>query len=286
MAPEYDDTYANLQHGIGTLSLRQAHRHSLGAGIRVAVIDGSADIDHEDLQGGIQAIDIFTAAEAIPHREHGTAVSSVIAARANNSKGIVGVAPGSEIDLYVACWSSPGKESAVCDSFSLAKALDSLLDRPPDILNMSLIGPPDPLLRRLLRKAYERDVIIVAANPGGNQQTSYFPASMEEVINVASYGKERSRTGQLLAPGEEILVAIPENAYDFRSGSSLAAAHVSGVIALLLEIAPKTRATTVQQILESSQQSHAGSARSVDACQALRIANESLDCRDELSLKD
>lgn len=275
-AAGYDDTYAELQHGLDTLSLTAAHRYSLGEGVRVAVIDSGADTDHEDLHGRIRKIEEFAGMRTIPDRDHGTAVTSVIAAHANNAKGIVGVAPAAQIDLYVACWSDTGSQGAVCDSFSLARAIDTVLEAPPDVLNLSLSGPPDPLLQRLLRKAFESSIIIVAARP---IEGPYFPASMDEVIDVASsVAVEGNLAGPLFAPGDQILVAVPENNYDFRSGSSLAAAHVTGIVALLLAIAPESRFSAIDTLLKRSQLRSDQGRFSVNACKALQLAVPTLSC--------
>lgn len=275
----YDDTYADLQHGLDTLNLSGAHRHSLGVGVRIAVIDSGADIDHEDLRGRVQTIKNFADKRTVPDRDHGTAVTSIIVANANNAKGIVGVAPEASIELYVACWSAADAATAVCDSFSLAKAIDTVLEQPPDVLNLSLTGPADPLLERLLREAFADDVIIVAARPESMRHPANFPASMAEVIDVgSSIIMEENRSGPIFAPGEQIIVALPENAYDFRSGSSLAAAHVSGVIALLLALVPEAGFETVESLLKRSQIRQDTGHFSVNACKALQLANPSLGC--------
>lgn len=274
----YDDAYAGLQHGLDTLELTLAHRYSRGEGVRIAVIDSSADTEHEDLQGRIASVRDFSGDRNAPDQHHGTAVTSVIGASANNAKGIVGVAPEARIELYVACWSEPGADTAVCDSFTLAKALDSMLEKPPQVLNLSLVGPPDPLLERLLLKAHEQAVVLVAARPADRTETSAFPAMMHQVIDVGSSASDAGKAGlSLYAPGEQIIVALPGNAYDFRSGSSLAAAHVSGIVALLLSVSPGTDASTITSFLEQSQHGGAGPI-SVNACRALQLADGSLTC--------
>ena len=275
----YDDAYAGLQYGLDTLELTLAHRYSRGEGVRVAVIDSSADADHEDLKGRIARIRDFSGDRKAADKRHGTAVTSVIGARANNSKGIVGVAPEASIELYVACWSEAGTDAAVCDSFSLAKALDSLLEEPPQVLNLSLVGPDDPLLGRLLLKAHEQAVVLVAARPSDHIARRAFPATMDEVIGVGSSSAGHAAAGlSLFAPGDQIIVALPGNAYDFRSGSSLAAAHVSGIIALLLSVSPGVDATTIVSLLERSQREAESGRVSVNACKALQLADGSLTC--------
>ena len=208
-------------------------------------------------------------------------MSSVIAARANNARGIVGVAPEAKLELYVACWSQEDFETAVCDSFTLAQALDTLLENPPDILNLSLAGPEDGLVRRLLPEAHRLGVIMVAADPRATTGNQVFPASMEQVIAVGSSGaSDKERGDSISAPGEQILVAVPDDNYDFRSGSSLAAAHVSGVVALLLAVTPETDRSAVQSVLRQSQTSADDGRVSVNACAALRISDPSLSCGD------
>lgn len=281
----YDDTYASLQHGLATLDVSLAHKHSRGHGVRVAVIDSNVDVDHEDLQGRIDRIGHFPAQDSTPDHKHGTAVASVIGAVANNAKGIVGIAPESSVELYVACWSQASSKAAICNSFVLAKALDTMLDDPPDVLNLSLTGPHDELVGRLLRQAHLQGVIIVAARSRSDDESHGFPANMKQVIGVgSSESSTRSRSpdahapNRVFAPGEKILVAIPDNAYDFRSGSSLAAAHVSGVVALLIDIKPDADLGEIQAILEQSQQASGDAPLSVNACEALQLADSTLRC--------
>jgi subtilisin family serine protease len=105
--------------------------------------------------------------------------------------------------------------------------------RQPQVLNLSLVGPRDPLLERLLLKAHDESVVLVAARPADRTAANAFPAMMDQVIDVGSSASETPKAGlSLYAPGEQIIVALPGDAYDFRSGSSLAAAHVSGIVAL------------------------------------------------------
>lgn len=277
-ASDYDDTYANLQHGLATLDLVGAHRYSRGSGVRIAVIDSGADTNHEDLRGRIRKVEEFADNGARPDRFHGTAVTSVIAALANNAKGIVGVAPEADVELYVACWSGES-DAAVCDSFSLAKAIDALLEEPPDILNLSLAGPEDPLLRRLLLRAYDDGVIIIAAR----KDDHVFPAGMAEVIDVGnshplSIGDQDTSQAMLRAPGERIIVALPDDNYDFRSGSSLAAAHVTGVVALLLAVEPDAGSDDIRSLLAESQIPSGAAMVSVNACRTLYLANNDFTC--------
>ena len=279
----YNDTYAHLQRGLDLLQVPAAHRLSSGKGVRVAIVDGAVDADHEDLAGRLRAVRNFTAASQTPERRHGTAIASVIAANANNALGIVGIAPGATIDVYVACWAATGGASARCNSFTLAKAIDSLLEDPPDILNLSLAGPRDPLLARLLAKLEDQNVVIVAADNEGRETP--FPASVPGVIGVrsAELPPDETDDGHVYAPGEQIMVAAPGNRYELSSGSSLSAAHVSGAIALLLSLHPHLAAAEVRQLLSASQKTVASGFTTIDSCRLLELADHASECGDAVA---
>ena len=281
---DYDDTYANLQHGLNVLNVNAAHRISRGQGIRVAIIDGDADTKHEDLRGQLSKIAVFTDDDARSNADHGTAVASIIGANANNAKGIVGIAPEARLELFVSCWSQAATDKAICDSFTLAKALDTLLEDPPNVLNMSLTGPFDPLLERLLAAVQAAGVVIVAARPAEPNSGNHFPASLDTVIDVGNSTQRQTNSStkttsqELYAPGDQIMVAIPNDAYDFRSGSSLAAAHVSGAVALLLAVSPDLPLTAVLGYLRESQNLATSDAVSIDACMVLKLADQARTC--------
>ncbi len=282
----YDDTYANLQHGLSVLDIGAAHQISRGRGVRVAIIDSLADNKHEDLKGRLSRIEVFTGRRSTTDADHGTAVASVIGANANNAKGIVGVAPEARLELFVSCWSDGASGKALCDSFTLAKALDALLHDPPQILNMSLTGPFDPLLARLLRAANDAGVVIVAARPDEQTDRNRFPSSLESVIGVGNSearqtgpGSGRDSVRDIYAPGQQIMVAVPNDTYDFRSGSSLAAAHVSGAIALLLAVSPDLSFDAVLALLKKSQDAGLRNITSINACLILQLANPDRACQ-------
>ena len=111
VSESYDDTYANLQHGLTLLDISVAHRYTTGLGIRVAIIDSQADADHEDLRGRVRKMTDFAEPKKGRANEHGTAVASVIGANANNAVGIVGVAPDASIDVFVSCWKRPSRRT-------------------------------------------------------------------------------------------------------------------------------------------------------------------------------
>ncbi len=276
--PGYDDPHYPLQHGLRAMQVEEAHRWSRGQGVRVAVVDTGVDVDHPELEGRVAVAENFVDGDALGFTRdlHGTAVAGVIASRAGNGIGIVGVAPEVSILALKACWErARGSAAAVCSSFTLAKAIGFAVDKRADVLNLSLTGPPDPLLGALLERAIDRGLIVVSARG----ETPGFPASLDRVIAVGAAGGgagdsggRLTATGGLSAPGLDVLTIRPHALYDFMTGSSLAAAHVSGVAALLLAERPRLSWAELRDLLvASSSPVAAGGSQShaVNACAAL-----------------
>jgi subtilisin family serine protease len=136
-------------------------------------------------------------------------------------------------------------------------------------LNLSLAGPDDPLLSRLLERAVERGIIVVSASDPETAHRSGFPSALEQVIVVSTAdvaGDLSAADSRVRAPGDDIFTTAPYGAYDFMSGSSLAAAHVSGLIALLLE---QDAHLSAEQVLALLRETGGVSARGVNGCRAL-----------------
>jgi len=125
--------------------LADLHRMASGRGTRVAVIDSGIDDRHPDLAGQLAVNRNFVAGQSLVAEQHGTAVAGIIAAKADNRIGIVGVAPGARLLGLRAC--QQGRGSTVCDTLSLAKALYFAVENKSDVINLSLSGPDARLLR-------------------------------------------------------------------------------------------------------------------------------------------
>ncbi|MDJ0712469.1 MAG: S8 family serine peptidase, partial [Woeseiaceae bacterium] len=211
VATAYDDTYADMQHSLNAIELATAHQVSRGKNVRIAIVDSDVDAQHEDFGRALRRSRFVDLSNRQSDRRHGTAVASVIGARANNSRGMVGIAPDARLEVAEACWHDRASERAICDSFSLAKALDSMMDKPPDVINLSLAGPEDELLRRILDKLIASGSVVVAAAPTRDDAGGQFPASMAGVIAAAQIdASDDGPVGdRVFAPGDGILVAMP-----------------------------------------------------------------------------
>ena len=264
----YNDPYIGLQRGFTAIGAGEAQRWASGAGVRVALIDTGVDATHPDLAGRIteQRDFVVDPADASGFDRHGTEVAGVIAAVANNRLGIVGVAPNAHIVSYRACWPAQANASAArCNTFTLAQALGAAIASGAHIINLSLGGPSDPLLEQLTDYAVKHGSIVVGAVPL-NGRMDGFPVDVPGVIAVASVEDPQPDGTALVAPGHDILTLEPGGHYDYASGSSLATAHVTAAIALLLELDRHLDARALFAVLRGSQQA---AAAPIDVCAAM-----------------
>lgn len=220
----------------------------------------------------------------------------VIAAKENNAEGIVGIAPNVQIVSLKACWKNrlEGQGGSLCNSFTLAKSLVAALDAKVHIINLSLGGPTDPLLTQLLQVSIKKGIIIIASVPPlasaqrqivtntGGALPSGFPSDVPGVIAVQTaraigtqkkpandLANDAAANDVLFAPGDNILTLTPGGSYDFVSGSSFAAAHVTGAVALLLEKNSKLDGKTLFALLNQTSDADQTYARVINICRAL-----------------
>ncbi|MEO8307519.1 MAG: S8 family serine peptidase [Pseudomonadota bacterium] len=250
----YNDPYLDVQRGFRDIDAAGAQQWSLGEHVRVAVIDTGLDAGHPDFGGRVVVRRNFIDRDTSRFEQdrHGTAVAGVISASANNSMGIVGVAPEVDVVALKACWQlKPEGEAARCNSLTLAQALVAAMDERVQIVNLSLTGPPDPLLNSLVAAGTAHGIIFVGAAPAGADPAG-FPAGAPDMITVDSAETGPQREGVLRAPGRDVVTLVPGGRYDFLSGSSLATAHVTGVVALLLAKSPGLDRKTIYGLLSRS----------------------------------
>jgi subtilisin family serine protease len=146
-------------------------------------------------------------------------------------------------------------------SLGIYKALQWAADNGARVVNMSFAGPPDWELHRMLTAAYEKGIVLIAAagNAGPNSPPLY-PAADPDVIAVTATDSndglfKMSNRGEYIAvaaPGVDILADAPAESYQITTGTSIAAAHVSGVVALLLESKPSLKPRDIRSLLTAS----------------------------------
>jgi hypothetical protein len=242
------------QYTIAKLNLAAAHRIATGENVLIAVIDSEIDAKHPDLEGRIaDRFDAVGPADK-PH-PHGTGMAGAIASH----KKLMGTAPGARI-LAIRAFGT-GAGGAQGTTMQIVKGLDWAISQGAKVVNMSFAGPKDPTLAKAFKAATDKKVVLVAAaGNAGPKSPPLYPGAETGVIAVTATDADdgvytnanRGKYVAVAAPGVDILVPAPEGGYEFTTGTSVAAAHVSGVAALLLQRDPKLDSTTIRQILTAT----------------------------------
>jgi hypothetical protein len=242
------------QYALAKLRLPQAHRVATGDKVLVAVVDTSIDAAHPEIAGLVAGSFDATNAAAPPHR-HGTAMAGAIVAHAR----LIGVAPAARILAIHAFDASSA--TAEGTTLTVLRGIDWAVARGARVINMSFAGPSDPGLARGLAAARQKGVVLVAAaGNAGPKSPPLFPAADPNVIAVTATNSDdkllpaanRGRHIAVAAPGVDVIGPAPGGSYQLSTGTSVAAAHVSGVVALLLEHKPDLTPDAVRRILLSS----------------------------------
>jgi subtilisin family serine protease len=170
------------------------------------------------------------------------------------------VAPGVKV-LAIAAFSAGGRQSPQATTRNIIAGLEWALAKGARVINMSFTGPYDPMLQVAMKKAHEKGAILIAA--AGNQgpkSPPLYPAADPNVIAVTATdendglftGANRGAYVAVATPGVDVLAAAPDGTYEMTTGTSVAAAHASGVAALLIERHPEVDAKTVLEVLTVS----------------------------------
>ncbi|MEQ8198695.1 MAG: S8 family peptidase [Clostridiaceae bacterium] len=210
---------------------------SNGNSIKVAILDSGVDFSHPDLKemikGGYNALN----SKKIPSDDygHGTHVAGIIAA-SNNSIGVVGVSPNA--DLYVVKVLDGAGNGYSSD---LIEGIGWAITNKMNIVNMSLEAQPSEALYNAIKKANESGIVQVSSSGNNPDNPVTYPAAYSEVISVTAIDSNDERafyasTGKvdIAAPGVDIYSTYIGSIYSIMSGTSMAAPHVTGVVALML----------------------------------------------------
>lgn len=257
-----DDTRAGkaaaLQYALGKLSIPAAHQHATGDGVTIALIDSGVDVSHPELSGA--RIEIKNAVTDIPFaaEKHGTALAGVLVAQ----EKLLGVAPGSRL-LAVRAFYRGASGSQETTSLILAQALDWSVSQGARVVNMSFAGPEDPLFGEVIDAAAKKGTFLVAAAGNeGEKAPKAHPAAHERVAAVTATDSQNLIYDQanrgdhidVAAPGVDILVPAAGSGYEMISGTSLSAAYISGIYALMLEKSGGSAENNPIEILKNTAQ--------------------------------
>ncbi|MDD1414198.1 S8 family serine peptidase, partial [Dolichospermum sp. ST_con] len=255
-----------------------------GKGIVVAVLDTGVDYNHEDLKNNIWSNSKEVAGNGIDddangyiddvqgwnfdtsnnnvldNNGHGTHVSGTIAAE-NNDIGVTGIAYNSRI-MPVKVLDANGSGAYG----NIAKGIYYAVDNGANVINLSLGGnSSNNTLKSAIEYAGKKGVIVVmAAGNDGDSMPSY-PAryaynsgiavgAVDKNNNLANFSN-RSGSKEITyvtAPGVDVYSTVPNNQYALYNGTSMAAPHIAGVVALILSAMPNLTEIQVRQIIISS----------------------------------
>lgn len=248
---------------------------SLGNGVNVAILDHGIDKTHTDLSNNISNLSYNTETGTIPSvfwsgSEHGTHVAGIIGAIKDNNLQVVGVAPKSSLI-------SISNKLIITSTISekLADGINWAWQNGADIINNSW-GDQGGVYYNSLHSTLLENAILNAINNGRNglgtivvfasgnfSPTIDYPANFHPDIlcvgSITSAGVKSSFSGfgnelDVVAPGSNILSTIPNNGTATWSGTSMAAPHVSGLVALILSVNPNLNGKQVRDIIENTAQ--------------------------------
>lgn len=240
-AQEVNDPKSGEQWSLQKGRVPEAWSISAGSpDVVIAVVDTGVDAEHPDLAHQLQqGYDVLTGTPGIPADDngHGTQMAAIIAAEGNNALGVAGVSWKSRImPIKVLDASGAGAYADIIEGLIYAA------DHGADIINLSLGGYAySETMRDAVQYAHDKNVVIVAG--AGNDGSNYpiYPAALPHVLGVVATGETDEKWSysnfgsfvDLAAPGVGILSATVGGGYGYASGTSQAAAFVSGVAALV-----------------------------------------------------
>lgn len=213
-----------------------------GQGIRLGMIDAGIDADHPALRGA----DLDYRSFIGPGRqgdggEHGTAVAALIVGQPDVGHGWEGLLPGAHLAAASIFEINPAGKS-VATARALLEAVDWLIEKRVSVVNFSVAGPHNRVVRLAVERAVRRRSILVAAagNWGSSTRRAY-PAAYQEVIGVTALGADgrvydRANRGPYIdfaAPGVGLWTAVPGGG-QFQSGTSFASPYVAVMASLVL----------------------------------------------------
>jgi subtilisin family serine protease len=256
------------QWGLDMIEADAAHATATGTGAVVAVIDTGVLATHEDLVGQLVPGFDIVSNDSDPQDDngHGTHVTGIVAAHANNGVGIEGVAPGARV-MPIRVLNKKGEGT----SEGVAKGIDYAVDHHADVINLSLgtdaigfvLGGDDPTAPAIER-ALKAGIVVVAAAGNDSLPVCEQPSTQGKLLCVGSVDKRGMRsvfssTGDLMAPGgssapaedEDILSTYNDGKYMEIAGTSQATPHVAGVAALLVSLGVRGQAA-VDRILATA----------------------------------
>ncbi|WP_375505022.1 S8 family peptidase [uncultured Nostoc sp.] len=284
-----------------------AHGYT-GKGVVVAVVDTGVDYNHEDLKNNIWTNSKEIAGNGIDddgngyiddnygwnfsdknnntldNNGHGTHVSGTIAGE-NNNYGVTGIAYDAKIMPVKAL-----NESGSGSYNSISKGIRYAVDNGANVINLSLGGTSsNRTLESAIDYASSKGVIVVMAAGNNGDSSPEYPAryasksgiavgAVDKNNNLADFSN-RSGTNEIAyvtAPGVKVYSSVPNNQYATYSGTSMAAPHVAGIVALMLSANPNLSDAQVRQIVTETAENSTQNTNSSNISNVSSVASQAM----------
>jgi thermitase len=239
-----------------------------GNGIKVAVLDSGVATDNDDINPQVVARANFSNARTNEDKYgHGTHVAGIIAALADNTKGVAGVCPGCTILAgKVLNDNGAGFTSDLVDGINWAASVGA------KVINMSLAVRASRTLETAVNNAWKKGVVLVAAAGNTGNQTMMYPGAYPNVIAVGATDNKDVKASfstygpwvDVAAPGVNVYSTFPNHdfvlatqynrslGYDMGSGTSMATPIVAATAALVWSKDPAAANSAVRAKVEST----------------------------------
>jgi hypothetical protein len=288
-APLAPDPFLGNQWGLAKIKATEAWAITRGnPGIKVAVIDEGTDVAHEDLAAnlllGYDAIDNDNNQQPNLRDGHGTACAGIVAAVADNGRGVAGVAPNCKVIPVRIAVGAPGGGWATTDTI-IARGIRTAVNRGADVLSNSWGGGP---ASSVIQSAFiyartsgrgGKGCFVPCASGNDDRLGVIYPAKYPQCFAVGAsneFDQRKSRTSadgenwwgsnygpelQVVAPGVHIYTAdmmggggynTTGNYISNFNGTSSATPHTAGVGALVLSVDPNLTVQECEEIIRRS----------------------------------
>jgi cyanobactin maturation PatA/PatG family protease len=241
-------------HVAGLLGLDAVQVETSGdSRILVAVLDGPVDTSHPCFRGAklmrVPTLAPGNAKDGAASR-HGTHVASIIFGQVGTA--ISGIAPGCSGIIVPVFADGTDGAMIMCSQLDLARAILQAVEAGAHVINISggqfvPTGEAEPVLAKAIQTCADQNVLVVAAAGNDGCDCLHVPAAVQSVLSVGAMDArgepldvsnwgDSYRTQGILAPGQDVLGALPGSGIGAKSGTSFAAPIVSGLAGLLLSI--------------------------------------------------
>ena len=257
------DPLRSDQWALDAIDVERAWSTVDGQGTTIAIIDTGVRATHEDLSGRLLPIvDLLDGRVDGTEADHfhGSHVSGIAVATAENGRGTRGVAPGARV-LPIRALGLNGTGSTA----TVAEGILHAVEAGADVINLSLgANSPSTVINGAIQHAIDNDVVVVAAagNSAERGNPTIWPAAMEGVLTVGAIDTTGQRAAfssfgsyvDVMAPGYNVLSTQEKSdaAYGAASGTSMAAPHVAAVAAMIRQADPSLDEAAVRAIITST----------------------------------